>query len=110
MKFALLYQYDPTKTGPTDGEIDDWLALDKQIRDAGIFVYEAGFHPAEAARTVTVRDDAAATTDGIEHRTGEYLAGLYVIEVADLDAATKWAEQIPTGRYGSVEVRQVVEY
>ncbi|MEV0081924.1 YciI family protein [Saccharopolyspora sp. NPDC050642] len=32
------------------------------------------------------------------------------MEVADLDAATKWAEQIPTGRYGSVEVRQVVEY
>lgn len=72
MKFALLYQYDPTVTGPTKGEVEDWLAFDKQVRDAGIFVYEAGFHEAGAARTVRVRDGSAAVTDGMVQRPATF--------------------------------------
>ena len=109
MKFALLYQYDPTQAGPADNEVQDWLAFDKQVRDAGSFVYEAGFHPVDAARRVTVRD-GASTVDGVGGRPGEAIAGIYVVDVADLNAATALAEQLPTARYGAVEVREVVDY
>ncbi|WP_250005615.1 YciI family protein [Actinoplanes sp. M2I2] len=109
MKFALLYQYDPTQAGPADGEVQDWLEFDKHVRDAGSFVYEAGFHPADAARWVTVRDGVSAV-DGAGGRPGQAVAGLYVVDVADLDAATALAEQLPTARYGAVEVREVVDY
>jgi hypothetical protein len=110
MKFALLYQYDPTTTGPTDGEIQDWFAFDKRVRDAGIFVYEAGFHAAADAQTISVRDGSATVTNGVVDTTGDVPAGLYVIDVTDLDTATKWSEQVPTARYGTVVVRQIVEY
>ena len=109
MKFALLYQYDPAQAGPADDEVRDWLEFDKRVRDAGAFVYEAGFHGADAARRVTVRDGASAV-EGASGRSGEAIAGLYVVDVADLDAATALAEQIPTARYGAVEVREVVDY
>ena len=109
MKFALLYQYDPAQTGPADNEVPDWLEFDKQVRDAGAFVYEAGFHPADAARRVAVRDGVSAV-EGVSGRPGEVIAGLYVVEVADLEAATALAAQLPTARYGAVEVREVVDY
>ena len=109
MKFALLYQYDPARTGPAANEVEDWLAFDKQVRDAGAFVYEAGFHPAEAARRVTVRDGVSAA-EGVGSGPGEVVAGLYVVDVADLDAATALAAQLPTARYGTVDVREVVDY
>lgn len=110
MKFALLYQYDPSKTGPSPAEISDWLAFDAQVRDAGIFVYESGFHAADHARTVSLRDGAASVTDGVGQGDGEVSAGVYVIDVDDAEAATAWAKKVPTASYGSVAVRQVVEY
>jgi hypothetical protein len=109
-KFALIYQYDPAATGPTEGEVPDWFAYDKGVRDAGVFVYEAGFHEAATGRTVSVRDDATVVDDGVAPTSGAVVAGLYVVDVADINAATSWAEKIPTARYGSVDVRPVVEY
>ncbi|MFG6193035.1 YciI family protein [Nonomuraea sp. JJY05] len=109
-KFALVYRYDPAATGPTDAEVPAWFAYDKEVRDAGVFVYEAGFHEAGAGRTVSVRDDATVVDDGVTSTSGDIAAGLYVVDVADINAATSWAEKIPTARYGSVDVRPVVEY
>ncbi len=42
--------------------------------------------------------------------TREQLAGYYLIDVADLDAAIAWAGRCPAAAYGSIEVRPVVQY
>jgi hypothetical protein len=110
MKFALLYSYDPMQTGPTEQEFPDWLAFDKEVKDAGIFVYEAGFHDATTAKTVSVRDDKATTENAPIASAGNVIAGLYVIEVASVEDAIAWAQKIPTATYGKVEVRQIVEF
>ncbi|MEV6863497.1 YciI family protein [Streptosporangium subroseum] len=109
-KFALIYQYEPAVTGPAGGEVSDWVTYDKEVRDAGVFVYEAGFHEASTARTVSVRDGATVVDDGVAASSGAIVAGLYIVDVADINAATSWAQKIPTARYGSVDVRPVVEY
>lgn len=109
MKFALVFQYDPAQASPAEGEIQDWLDLDKEVHDAGVSVYGDGFHAADAGRTVSLRDDSTTVINGID-RTGELVAGLYVVDVADIEAATAWAKKIPTARYGSVDVRPVVEF
>ena len=109
MKFALLYSYDPAQAGPAEGEVQGWLDLDAEIRGSGAFVYEAGFQPAETARTVSVRDGQARTEDG-GAKSGDVVAGLYVVDVADADEAVEWARRIPTAAYGKVEVRPVVEF
>jgi hypothetical protein len=109
-KFALVFQDNPAETGPTEGEIPEWISLERELRDAGVFVYEAGFHEASAGRTVNVRDGSTIVDDGVADLDGAVVAGVCVVDVPDINAATSWAERIPTARYGSVDVRPVVEY
>jgi hypothetical protein len=110
MKFALVYAYDPTATTPSDGEVADWTALDEQLRAAGAVVHEAGFHPRDEGRVVRVRDGATEVAKEPAAPAANTVAGYYVVEAADIEAATELAARIPTARYGYVEVRQVVEF
>jgi hypothetical protein len=110
MKFALVYQYDPTTVGPTEAEIPEWFSVDKEIKDSGTFVYADGFHAVGAGRTLTRRDGAVVVKDGVAAQSGPVVAGFIVVDVEDMDAALAWAERIPTARYGSIDVRPVVEW
>lgn len=38
------------------------------------------------------------------------LGGYYMIDVPDLDTALDWAARAPGAKYGSMEVRPVVEF
>lgn len=110
MKYSLLYAYDPTQTGPSDAEIDAWLAFDAAVKEAGVFVYEAGLHPAKTAQTVRVRDGQTSHQRGPLAGSGESIAGFYILDVADMQSALDWAARLPTAAYGAVEVRAIVEF
>lgn len=110
MKFVLLYYYDPTKAGPTEAEVSQWIAFDQETKDANVFVYEAGFHPATTAQTISVRDDQVATEQGAVTSSGDVLAGFYIVDTTDAQAALDWAQRIPTAKYGKVEVRPIVDF
>jgi hypothetical protein len=56
-----------------------------------------------------VRSEETELTDGPFAVTKEVLAGYYILECRDLDEALKHAARMPTARYGSVEVRPVME-
>jgi hypothetical protein len=49
-------------------------------------------------------------TDGPFAETKEVLGGFYLLDVPDLDAALKVAQQIPGAWYGKVEVRPLLEF
>jgi hypothetical protein len=57
-----------------------------------------------------VKDGETITTDGPFAETKEQLGGFYEIEVGNLDDAIKAAAMVPGARYGSIEVRPVMEY
>jgi hypothetical protein len=99
----------PAQAGAAEGEVSNWLALDTEIKDSGAFVYETGFQPQSTARTVSVRDGQASTEDGGVAKSGDVVAGLYVVDVADVEEAVEWAKRIPAATYGKVEIRPVVE-
>lgn len=62
----------------------------------------------DTAVTVRVEDDTTTITDGPFDE--DALAGFYIVDVEDLDAAVDLAAQIPAARLGgTIEVRQVVE-
>ena len=61
--------------------------------------------PAAETTTVTRRQGALQVQDGPFAETREALAGVFVIEVPDVDAAIGWAEKCPGASYGVVEVR-----
>lgn len=56
-----------------------------------------------------MRDGETQLTDGPFAEAKEYLAGYYVLEVPDLDAALQWAAMVPNAVYGTVEVRPVMD-
>jgi hypothetical protein len=69
----------------------------------------AGLHGPETATTVRLDNGKALVTDGPFADTKEYLAGYYVIEAADLDAAADVAARVPATRVGgSVEIRPLL--
>jgi hypothetical protein len=70
-------------------------------------------HPTRTATTIQIkggRGGELVITDGPFAETKEVLGGLYLLDVADLDEAIKWAQQIPGAWYGKIEVRPVVEF
>jgi len=50
------------------------------------------------------------TMDGPFAETREHLGGYYVVDVPDLDAALKYAALIPSARFGTIEVRPLMDY
>lgn len=75
------------------------------LRDAGALLGNYRPQPSAAAKTVRVAEGRTIVQDGPHGQSKEQLGGIYIIEVADLDAALAWAERAPVARYGVVEVR-----
>jgi hypothetical protein len=65
--------------------------------------------PTSTATSVRVRDGKALTTDGPFAETKEQLGGYYLVEAKDLDEATKLAARIPGAKFGTIEVRPVMQ-
>jgi hypothetical protein len=90
-------------------ELPLWYEVTDSLREAGLLVRNSPLHPVAAATTVRVRNDEPELTDGPFAVTKETLVGYYHLECADLDVAVKAAARLPTARYGSVEVRPVID-
>ena len=56
-----------------------------------------------------MRDGRRIVTDGPFAETKEHLAGYYLVEAPDLDAAIDAAARIPGARGGTIEVRPIQE-
>ena len=114
MKYAILIYSDPAN-GPTPGspeqaaEMQEWFAYTEALHQAGAFVAGEPLQGKETATTVRMRNGEAVTTDGPFAETKEVLGGVYLIDVDDLDQALEWAAKIPSSRYGSTEVRPLME-
>ena len=63
----------------------------------------------QSATTVRVRQGKMATTDGPFAETKEQLGGYFLLNARDLNEAIQLAARIPGARFGSVEVRPVME-
>jgi hypothetical protein len=61
----------------------------------------------ESATTVRVHDGEALLSDGPFVDAKEIVAGFYILEAPDLDAALAIAKHTPAGENGGVEVRPI---
>src|SRR5687768_11972765 len=91
--------------------VEDWMAYDKEVKDAGVFVAGESLTDLVTATTVRVgQNGQRMVTDGPFAESRELLGGFYVIDVPDLDAALDWAARCPGARGGgAVVVRPVAE-
>ncbi len=66
--------------------------------------------PTGSAKTVRVRNGKPANTDGPFAETKEQLGGYYLVEAKDISEAVKIAAKIPGARFGSIEVRPIMQF
>jgi len=80
------------------------------MMDAGVFVFKSGLQGGPESATV-VRQSGGdfLITDGPYTETKEHLAGFWIIDVADLDAALEWAKLAAAAELRPIEVRPFFE-
>jgi hypothetical protein len=89
------------------GMIDAYTAYTQALRDANVLRGSNRLRPTSAATTVRVANGRTQAMDGPFAETREQLAGYYMIDVPDLDAALAWAGRCPGAQYGGIEVRPI---
>lgn len=109
MQYLLLI-YTPTDAEPDPAMHPVWMDYTRQLQESGAMVAGDALQGLDTAQTVRVRDGETLVTDGPFAETREMLAGYYLIDVPDLDAALGWAAKIPSVGFGSVEVRPVMVF
>jgi hypothetical protein len=77
------------------------LAVDREARDAGVFVFSGGL---ESERASIVATDGTVT-DGPYPETKEVIGGLTVVDVPSREEALKWAAKIAVACRCAQEVR-----
>lgn len=117
-KYAALI-YGPAETQgqgtPEENErvMNEYNEFSQASAKAGVMIGGEALHETNTATTVHIpsgKGGEPVFTDGPFAETKEVLGGFYLLDVADLDEALKWAQQIPGAWYGRVEVRPVVEW
>src|SRR6266540_6852997 len=77
-----------------------WYSFGKEVEAAGVLLANNGLSSVSDATTVRVRDGKTLTADGPFAETHEQLGGYFLLDCKDLDEALRWAEKIPTAKYG----------
>jgi hypothetical protein len=80
-----------------------------QLRGSGNFLAASPLKSVSTATSVRVRDGKRLITDGPFAETREQLGGYFLVNAKDLDEAIEIAGQIPGAKFGTVEVRPIVE-
>src|SRR5579859_6816291 len=84
-----------------------YKAYTEALNAAGVLKGSNRLQPTSAATTVRTVDGKAQVLDGPYVDSKEQLAGYYLIDVPDLDAAIAWASRCPGAAHGLMEVRPV---
>jgi len=85
------------------------IELAQDLKANGQFLASSPLQPVTTAVSVRVREGKPLVTDGPFAETREQLGGYFLINAEDLDEATRIAARIPASRWGTVEVRPLVE-
>lgn len=81
----------------------------RELHTSGKRVLAAPLHPTVTATSVRSHGGKRVVTDGPFAETREQLGGFYLVDAEDLDEAIEIAGKIPAGRWGTVEIRPVLD-
>jgi hypothetical protein len=111
MKYMLLVYLDEKALSDAEREhcYVESAQLAQDLNASGQYRDASPLHPVSTATSVRVREGRRVVTDGPFAETREQLGGYYLIEASDLDAAIDVAERIPPARFGTIEIRPVLE-
>lgn len=114
MQYLLLVYADEAKLADRMDPAEDpvtaaYVSYIQALRNAGVLVGLNRLRPSTAATRVRISGGKSQVLDGPYADSKEQLAGYFLINVADLDAALAWAARCPGAAQGIVEVRPIWE-
>ncbi len=93
----------------TDAEMQEMSQqmnrLEEEMKSTGTWLFSGRLHDADTATVVRVEDGTLVTTDGPFVEAKEHIAGFYIIEAPDLDAALAWGSKVTACVKAPIEVR-----
>ncbi|MFN8573094.1 MAG: YciI family protein [Gemmatimonadaceae bacterium] len=110
MKYALLIHYpQPAVSNISEEDMKAGMAAfqayAKAMEDAGVLRSAEVLQTIASATSVTMKQGTLQVQDGPFADTKEAFAGIFMVDVPDLDAALAWAERCPAAYWGTVEIR-----
>jgi hypothetical protein len=108
MKFAILVYETEQDFAEREHTMPAYYAYSQALAAAGVVAGGAALHPSHTATTLRLQNGQRHVQDGPYADTKEQLGGLFIIDVADLDAALDWASRCPAASRCAVEVRPLL--
>jgi hypothetical protein len=81
------------------------VAYNEELAKKGHYIAASALQPPQTAKTIRHRDGKPTLTDGPYAESKEVLGGFILLEARDMQEALQIAENIPVGKYASIEVR-----
>ena len=81
------------------------VAVEAEMDASGTFVFGGALHGPDAATVVRLSDGDVVMTDGPFAESKEHIAGFYIINADDLDAALAWGRKVADATNHPIEVR-----
>jgi hypothetical protein len=81
------------------------VALEDEMEATGTFVFGGALHDPDAATVIRTGEGDVVMTDGPFVEAKEHIAGFYIINADDLDAALAWARKVVDAINHPIEVR-----
>jgi hypothetical protein len=109
MAHYLLSVYQPEGEPPPPAALEAIMARveenQREMKEAGVWVFSGGLEAPSTATVLTASGGEVLVTDGPFVELKEYLGGLTIIDVADLDAALEWGRKATRATTLPIEVR-----
>jgi hypothetical protein len=111
VKYMLLIYLDEQNLPDAEREqcYGDSARVARELAAAGNYVDASPLHPTSTATSVRVREGRRQVMDGPFAETREQLGGYFIVDAKDLDEAIAIASRIPGAKFGTVEVRPILE-
>ena len=111
MRFMMLIHHDEAalKAAPQKELGTHYGAFNEALAKATGSATGERLQPSSAATTVRQDEGKTEVLDGPYADTKEQFAGYFFVETPSLDEAIAWAKRCPSSKYGSIEIRPVVD-
>lgn len=100
---------DPMTPQEMQASMECVMALEAEMKEAGAFVFGGQLTDKNEAKVITKGETGFAMTDGPFAEAKEHIAGIYIINAADLDEAHEWTRKVVDAIGITLEVRPFAE-